>query len=67
MRALRLCVRTRRGLTKVDLLEQRIAARVIQAGNSIGGALSDDGALLAASNYTPAASRSSIQETCGCL
>ena len=41
------------GLTKLDLLEQRIAARVIQAGNSIGGALSDDGALLAASNYTP--------------
>jgi len=41
------------GLTKIDMLEARIAARVIQAGNSIGGALSDDGTLLVASNYTP--------------
>jgi protein NirF len=41
------------GLTKVDLLEARIAARIIQAGNSIGGALSDDGKLIVASNYTP--------------
>jgi len=41
------------GLTKVDLLAQRIARRIVQAGNSIGGAISDDGQLVAASNYDP--------------
>ncbi len=41
------------GLTKVDLLTQRIAARVVQGGNSIGGAISDDGTLVAVSNYEP--------------
>ena len=41
------------GLTKVDLLRQRISARVVQAGNSIGGAISQDGRLVAVSNYTP--------------
>lgn len=41
------------GLSKVDMLERRVVARTIQAGNSIGGAISDDGALVAVSNYTP--------------
>ncbi len=41
------------GLTKVDLLARRIEARVMQAGNSIGGAISADGTLVAAQNYTP--------------
>jgi len=41
------------GLTKVDLLRARIAARVIQAGNSIGGAISQDGSLIAVANYKP--------------
>lgn len=41
------------GLTKVDLLTQRIDNRVVQAGNSIGGAISDDGRLVAVSNYEP--------------
>jgi len=41
------------GLTKVDMLACRIEKRVIQAGNAIGGAISDDGALIVASNYTP--------------
>jgi protein NirF len=41
------------GLTKVDLLERRIVNRVMQAGNSIGGAISADGTLVAAQNYTP--------------
>ncbi len=41
------------GLTKLDLLLQRIDGRIIQAGNSIGGAISDDGKLIAVSNYTP--------------
>ncbi len=41
------------GLTMVDLLEQRIARRILQGGNSIGGAISDDGRLIAVSNYKP--------------
>ncbi len=41
------------GLTKVDLLAQRIERRVLQAGNSIGGAISQDGRVVAAQNYTP--------------
>ena len=41
------------GLTKVDLLTGSIAHRVMQAGNSIGGAISDDGTLVAVSNYEP--------------
>lgn len=40
-------------LTKVDLLEQRIVKRSLQAGNSIGGAISQDGKLVVAQNYTP--------------
>jgi protein NirF len=41
------------GLTKVDLLRQRIERRIIQGGNSIGGAISQDGRLVAVSNYEP--------------
>lgn len=41
------------GLTKVDLLRQRIEKRVMQAGNSIGGAISQDGRYVAAQNYVP--------------
>lgn len=41
------------GLTKVDLLTRQIVARTVQAGNSIGGAISDDGRLVAVSNYEP--------------
>ena len=41
------------GLTKVDLLTQRIDKRIIQSGNSIGGAISQDGRLIAVSNYEP--------------
>lgn len=41
------------GLTKVDLLQRRIAARTLQAGNSIGGAIVQDGSLVAAQNYEP--------------
>ena len=40
-------------LTKVNLLARRIEARVQQAGNSIGGAISQDGTLVAAQNYEP--------------
>jgi protein NirF len=41
------------GLTKVDMLANTIAKRIVQAGNSIGGAISDDGTLIAVSNYEP--------------
>ena len=41
------------GLTKVDILKDGIDKRVIQSGNSIGGAISQDGKLVAVSNYTP--------------
>lgn len=41
------------GLTKVDLLTASIARRVMQAGNSIGGAISEDGRLIAVANYEP--------------
>lgn len=41
------------GLTKVDLLSQSIVERVIQSGNSIGGAISQDGRYVAVSNYEP--------------
>jgi protein NirF len=41
------------GLTKVDLLRARIERRIIQSGNAIGGAISQDGRLVAVANYTP--------------
>lgn len=41
------------GLTKVDLLKRVIDKRIMQAGNSIGGAISQDGRYVAAQNYTP--------------
>lgn len=41
------------GLSKVDLLAGRLVKRVVQAGNSIGGAISQDGRLVAVSNYEP--------------
>ncbi len=41
------------GLTKVDIVTRQIVNRVVQAGNAIGGAISDDGKLVAVSNYEP--------------
>ncbi|WP_170359410.1 cytochrome D1 domain-containing protein [Ruegeria arenilitoris] len=41
------------GLTKVDIVTRQIVNRVVQAGNAIGGAISDDGQLVAVSNYEP--------------
>src|SRR3990172_774103 len=38
------------GLTKVDLLRGRVEARVVQSGNSVGGAISQDGRLVAGAN-----------------
>ncbi len=51
------------GLTKVDLLNARIDKRIIQAGNSIGGAISQDGSLVAVSNYKPGGVRIFDAET----
>jgi len=41
------------GLTKVDILCGKIVNRVVQGGNSIGGAISQNGELIAVSNYEP--------------
>jgi protein NirF len=41
------------GLTKVDMITRQIDRRIMQAGNSIGGAISQDGSMVAVSNYTP--------------
>ncbi len=41
------------GLTKVDILCGKIVNRIVQGGNSIGGAISQDGSLIAVSNYEP--------------
>lgn len=40
-------------LTKLNILTRQIEARTQQAGNSIGGAISQDGRLVAAQNYEP--------------
>ncbi|RVT81826.1 protein nirF [Rhodobacteraceae bacterium CCMM004] len=50
-------------LTKLDLLTGAIVGRVIQAGNSIGGAISDDGDLVAVANYDPGGVRVFDAET----
>ncbi len=41
------------GLSKVDLLTGDVTARVMQSGNSIGGAISQNGQLVAVANYEP--------------
>ncbi|MBS4097646.1 MAG: protein nirF [Sulfuricella sp.] len=41
------------GLTQIDMLTRRVVNRVVQGGNSIGGAISQDGKLIAVANYTP--------------
>lgn len=41
------------GLSKIDLLQDQLEHRIVQAGNSIGGAISQDGQLIAVANYQP--------------
>jgi len=41
------------GLTKVDIQSGQIEKRIVQGGNSIGGAISQSGQLIAVSNYEP--------------
>ena len=51
------------GLTKVDLLTATIAKRIVQAGNAIGGAISQDGKLVVAQNYEPGGIKAFDAET----
>jgi len=51
------------GLSKVDLLEARLVGRVLQSGNAIGGAISQDGRLVVAQNYTPGGIKAFDTET----
>jgi protein NirF len=41
------------GLSKIDIVDKVMVKRILQSGNSIGGAISQDGTLVAVSNYTP--------------
>lgn len=41
------------GLSKIDILNKKLVKRIMQSGNSIGGAISQDGKLVAVSNYVP--------------
>lgn len=41
------------GLSKIDIINKKLVGRVMQSGNSIGGAISQDGRLVAVSNYKP--------------
>ncbi len=41
------------GLTRIDILRGVIDRRIVQSGNAIGGAISQDGRLIAVSNYEP--------------
>lgn len=41
------------GLTRIDMAVGRVTHRRMQAGNSIGGAISRDGRLIAVANYDP--------------
>ena len=40
-------------LSKVDILRGTLEKRIVQGGNSIGGAISQDGRLVAVANYEP--------------
>ena len=41
------------GLSKIDIINKKLVKRILQSGNSIGGAISQDGRLVAVSNYKP--------------
>ena len=51
------------GLSKVDLLSARVVARVIQSGNAIGGAISQDGRMVVVQNYEPGGIKAFDAET----
>ena len=41
------------GLSKIDIINKKLVKLILQSGNSIGGAISQDGKLVAVSNYEP--------------
>ena len=41
------------GLSKIDVLNGSLNNRIVQSGNAIGGAISQDGSIIAVSNYQP--------------
>jgi len=51
------------GLSKIDILAGKLVNRVVQGDNAIGGAVSQDGRLIAVSNYTPGGVRVFDAET----
>lgn len=51
------------GLSKIDLLGATLVKRVIQSGNAIGGAISQDGRIVVAQNYTPGGIKAFDAET----
>ncbi|GAA5183371.1 heme d1 biosynthesis protein NirF [Niveibacterium umoris] len=50
-------------LSKVDLLSRAVVQRVQQAGNAIGGAISQDGRIVVAQNYEPGGIRAFDADT----
>jgi len=51
------------GVSKIDVARGRLVRRIVQAGNSIGGAIAQDGSLIAVSNYDPGGVRVFDAET----
>lgn len=51
------------GLSKVDLLRRQLSKRIVQSGNAIGGAISQDGRLVVAQNYEPGGIKAFDAET----
>lgn len=51
------------GLNKIDMLLDKVEKRIIQGGNSIGGAISQDGKIIGVSNYEPASVKLFSAET----
>ncbi|MGE5471230.1 MAG: cytochrome D1 domain-containing protein [Bacteroidota bacterium] len=51
------------GISKVDLLTGTLVKRIVQAGNAIGGAISQDGKLVVAQNYEPGGIKAFDAET----
>ncbi|MCK9284414.1 MAG: protein nirF [Rhodocyclaceae bacterium] len=51
------------GLSKIDLLAGTLVKRILQAGNAIGGAISQDGRLVVAQNYEPGGIKAFDAET----
>jgi protein NirF len=51
------------GISKVDLLTATLVKRIVQAGNAIGGAISQDGKMVVAQNYEPGGIKAFDAET----